>query len=60
MTEDSYKILEQKCNENNWIFFDIYNCYADEYGFLRTELSDGGIHIKNGVYIQNFIDEHLL
>ncbi len=21
---------------------------------------DGGVHIKKGVYIQNFIDEHLL
>lgn len=26
----------------------------------RKELSDGSIHIKNGVYIQKFIDEHLL
>tara|TARA_B100000902_G_C27171754_1_gene844189 strand:+ start:131 stop:811 length:681 start_codon:yes stop_codon:yes gene_type:complete len=54
------KILEQKCKENKILFFDIYNHYVDEEGFLRTELSDGGIHIKNGVYIQKFIDEHLL
>lgn len=52
--------IKQKCNENNWIFFDIYNCYADEYGFLRKDLSDGSVHIKNGVYIQKFIDEYLL
>ena len=54
------KILEQKCKENNFIFFDIYNDYVDEYGFLCKELSDGGVHIKNGVYIQNFIDDNLL
>jgi hypothetical protein len=53
------KILEQKCTENNFTFFDVYNHYVDEEGFLRTELSDGGIHIKNGVYIQKFIDEYL-
>ena len=52
------KILQKKCKENNFIFFDIYNHYVDEYGFLRKELSEG-IHIKNGVYIQNFIDDYL-
>lgn len=54
------KILQEKCKENNFIFFDIYNDYVDEYGFLCKELSDGGVHIKNGVYIQNFIDDNLL
>lgn len=54
------RILQQKCTENNFVFFDVYNHYVDEEGFLRKDLSDGGIHIKNGVYIQNFIDEHLL
>ena len=53
-------ILKQKCNENNFTFFDIYNHYVDEEGFLRKELSDGSIHIKNGVYIQKFIDKYLL
>ena len=54
------KIMQQKCTENNFVFFDVYNHYVDEEGFICKELSDGGIHIKNGVYIQNFIDEHLL
>jgi len=53
------KILQQKCKENNFLFFDIYNHYVDEYGFLRKDLSVG-IHIKNGIYIQKFIDDHLL
>ena len=53
------KILEQKCTENNFTFFDVYNHYVDAEGFLCKELSDGLIHIKNGVYIQKFIDEYL-
>jgi hypothetical protein len=54
------KILQQKCNENNFIYFDVYNQYVCDDGFLRKELSDGGVHIKNGVYIQKFIDDNLL
>ena len=54
------RILQQKCTENNFVFFDVYNHYVDEEGFLRNDLSDGNVHIKNGVYIQKFIDEHLL
>jgi len=54
------KILQQKCKAHNFTFFDVYNHYVDAEGFLCKELSDGGVHIKKGVYIQNFIDEHLL
>lgn len=34
--------------------------YVYYISYHANELSDGGIHIKNGVYIQKFIDEHLL
>lgn len=54
------KKLKEKCIENKYIFFDIYNNYIDENGFLRQELSDGNVHISNGIYITQFITENLL
>ncbi len=50
--------LKEKCIEKNYVFFDIYNNYTDENGFLRKDLSDGNVHISKGVYITNFIKEH--
>ena len=52
--------LKEKCVKNKYIFFDIYYKYTDENGFLRKDLSDGNVHIRNGIYISNFITEHLL
>jgi len=52
--------LKEKCNEKKYIFFDVYNKYIDANGFLRKDLSDGNVHIKNGVYISNFIIENKL
>ena len=54
------KILKEKCIENNFIFFDIYDKYLDINGFLRKDLSDDNVHIKNGKYITDFIIEHLI
>ena len=54
------KKLKEKCIDNNYIFFDIYDKYTDENVFLNKELSDGNIHIFNGKYITNFINEFLL
>ena len=36
-----------------------YVLYTDDQGFLNKELSDGCVHIGNGVHITNFINEHL-
>ena len=52
--------LKEKCIENKYIFFNIYDKYIDEYGFLRKDLSDGNVHIGNGIYISNFINEYKL
>ena len=52
--------IKEKCIENNYIFFDIYDKYIDENGFLRKDLSDGNVHIRDGTYITNFIDKQLL
>ena len=52
--------LKRKCKETGYLFFDIYDHYTDENGFLRKDLSDGNVHIliDNDTYIQNFIIEH--
>ena len=34
--------------------------YIDENGYLRKDLSDGNVHIGNGIYISNFIKENKL
>ena len=52
--------LKEKCIEKEYIFFNIYNNYIDENGFLRKDLSDGNVHIGNGIYISNFIKENNL
>ena len=50
--------LKEKCTKKNYVFFDIYNNYIDQNGFLRKDLSDNNIHIGNGIYINNFIKEN--
>jgi len=54
------KKLKEKCIEKKYIFFDIYNKYIDENGYLKKNLSDGNVHIHNGIYIRNFIKENNL
>jgi hypothetical protein len=54
------KKLKEKCNEKNYIFFDVYNYYVNEKGFLNDELSDGIVHIRDTNYITNFINKNLL
>jgi len=52
------KKIKEKCVEKKYIFFDVYDKYTDENGFLIKDLSDGGVHIGNGVHIRNFINEN--
>lgn len=51
--------VKEKCIEKEYIFFDIYNHYIDENGFLRKDLSDGNVHISNGYFISNFISNFI-
>jgi hypothetical protein len=51
--------LKQKCIEYNFLFFDIYNNYIDSNGFLDKSLSDGNVHIRNEVYLKQFIENNL-
>ena len=54
------KKLKEKCIENNFIFFDIYDNYCDKNGYLIKDLSDGNVHIINSYYISEFINKFLL
>lgn len=53
------KKLKEKCIEYGYVFFDIYDKYTDENGFLRKDLSDNNVHISNGIHINNFIKDVL-
>ena len=46
--------LKEKCFQKGYVFFDVYDKYTDENGFLKKELSDGNVHISNGHYISEF------
>jgi len=54
------KCLNEKCIENNWIYVDVYNSYIDNNGFLNKKFSDGNVHIKNGIFLKEFINKYLL
>ena len=54
------KCLKEKCKEDNWIFFDVYGSYCNNNGYLSKKLSDGNVHIANGIFIKKFIIDYLL
>ena len=54
------KKLKELCEKNNYIFMDVYNKYCDSNGFLKRELSDYNVHIKNSIYIKEFLIENNL
>ena len=47
-------------NEYNFLFFDVYNKYTDSNGFLNKSLSDNNVHIRDGIYLKEFIKNNLL
>lgn len=51
--------LKVKCKQNNWIFFDVYEAYSDNNGYLDKHLSDGSVHIKDTKYIKEFIKNNM-
>jgi lysophospholipase L1-like esterase len=52
--------LKEKCIEYNFLFFDVYNHYIDGNGFLNKSLSDDNVHIRDGTYIKQFVENHHL
>ena len=55
----NYKCKEQ-CEKNNFLFIDIYDSYSDKEGYLNKELSDGHVHIKNGKYLEEYINKNII
>ncbi len=51
--------LKECCDLNGFFFFDVYDKYVNEKGFLLSELSDNNCHIKNPIYIQELLVEKL-
>ena len=51
--------LKKRCERNSWVFFDVYDKYCDANGFLSKKYSDGNVHIRDGKYLQEFIDINL-
>ena len=52
------KKLKEYCIKYSYTFFDIYDKYIDNNGYLRKDLSDNIVHINNGIYINDFIVEN--
>ena len=36
----------------DWVYFDVYDAYSDDDGYLRMDLSDGHVHITDGTHIR--------
>lgn len=54
-TEYMNSKIKEKCDEYGYIYFNVYNEYCDEDGFLKRELSDTNCHIRDPKYIIEFI-----
>ena len=54
------KKIQEKCIEYNFIFFNIYDKYTDSNGYLNKMLSDTNVHIANGIYLKEFVENNLL
>jgi len=52
------KCLKEKCEENSWIFFDIWEKCIDNNGYLNKTISDGNVHIRFGGYHKEFIEKY--
>jgi hypothetical protein len=51
--------IKQKCAEYNFVFFDVYNNYIDNNGYLNKSLSDDNVHIRDGAHIKHFVENNL-
>lgn len=52
--------IKEYCKLYSFIYFDIYDKYAGNRGFLKKELSDDNCHIRDSIYIEEFIKTNLL
>ena len=50
-TQKMNKLIEKKCTEYNYIYFNPYKKYTDDQGCLIYKLSDTVGHVKNNILI---------
>jgi len=50
------KQAKAACESTNITYIDVYDKYADSNGFLNKSLSDGLIHIRNPIFIKEFMN----
>ena len=51
--------LKIYCEKYDYIFIDVYNYYIDENGYMKYELSDKKVHIRNPYGIKNELKEKI-
>ena len=49
--------LKKYCLQYKYLFFNIYNKYIDNNGYLDKKYSDDHVHIKDNIYIIEFFNE---
>jgi hypothetical protein len=52
--------LKEYCEKNNYIFLNVYDKYSDKNGLMNINFKDDSVHIKNPIYIKEFIEKILL
>ena len=58
-TEYMNSKLKELCKRYGYMFIDVYDKYCNEKGYLKLELSDTNCHIRNPIYIEEFLEEKL-
>jgi hypothetical protein len=54
-------ILKELCNNNNIIYFDIYDIITDENGFIKENITEDKIHLDyNNKELREFIDNKII
>jgi hypothetical protein len=53
------KKLKEECPKFSFEFFDIYEHYVDSEGFLRRDLADANIHIRDGYQLYKYIEDNI-
>ena len=49
-------LIKVYCDKYNFIYFNPYYHYADKNGILKSELSDGNVHLgENSFFLQEFL-----
>tara|TARA_B100001093_G_C26670181_1_gene945841 strand:+ start:58 stop:699 length:642 start_codon:yes stop_codon:yes gene_type:complete len=52
------KLLNEKCQENRYIFINIYDKYTNKDGFIIRDITDGWVHIEDGIHLHEFLKKY--